>query len=120
MAQILATNRYEQSTRLLTDVQKRHTDLLTLTKSLTSLSHLFNHLSTLLQQQDTDIQLISAASETTYVNMEMATQELNRAIKSAKKARKRRWCLFGFVVILLGVGVALIMLFVVPKFQNQN
>ncbi len=51
--------------------------------------------------------------------MEMATNELNRAIKSARSARKRRWCIAVVVLVLIGVLVGVIMLVVVPKLKQQ-
>ncbi len=59
----------DQATKLLTDVQQRHADLITLTKTLTALSQLFSHLATLVQQQDTSVQIIAQASEETHVRI---------------------------------------------------
>lgn len=50
--------------------------------------------------------------------MHSAGKELTQAVKSAKKARRRKWCLSIFCIVLLGVLAAIIALYVVPKLKN--
>lgn len=98
---LLNSNRYGQSRAAYREVQERHEDIKRIEKTLGELAQLFNDMSVLVEQQDETINNI----ETTAANVEKDTEAglgyTEKAVVSARAARKKRWICFGIILVIL-------------------
>ncbi|KAL1874405.1 hypothetical protein VTK73DRAFT_331 [Phialemonium thermophilum] len=110
----LRTNRSGQASAVLGNVRARHNELQNIEKSLVELANLFQDLDTLVVQQDTMVQRMEEQTEDTNANIAKATQEVDKGIVHARRARRNKWICLGIVVLIIiaialgvGLGVAL-------------
>ena len=96
---------------MLTDVQQRHDEILTLSQTIISLQRLFQDLSSIVQQQDELINSVAYQVGEAEQYMENANDTLGKAVKSARSARRKRWCLCIFCFILLALVGGLLALY---------
>lgn len=77
-------------------------------QDLIELSHLYNEVAELVQQQEPAVQQINQGAEETHRNVEQANTKLDSAIQSAKNARRWKWYALIIVIIIIAivVGVA--------------
>jgi syntaxin 1B/2/3 len=69
--------------------------------------------------QDEQINQVAYQVSQVDAYMENANDTLKKAVRSAKTARRRRWCLVVFCLILVGVLAAVVAIYVVPKLQSS-
>ncbi|EOA90854.1 uncharacterized protein SETTUDRAFT_158352 [Exserohilum turcica Et28A] len=104
----LKFNRIGQAASVLDAVDARHNDIQRIEKTMSELSLLFNQLNKQVNYQD----LLIAEAEVQTVQVEdnsnEANQQLGKAIKSAKRARRRKWCILLTIITILFV-IALIL-----------
>jgi len=103
---LLNSNRYGESRAAYREVQERHEDIKRIEKTLGELAQLFNDMSVLVEQQDETINNI----ETTAANVEKDTEAglgyTEKAVVSARAARKKRWiCFIICLIVLIIIGV---------------
>lgn len=116
---ILSSQHIDEAERVLDDVKSRHSDILSITKSIIQLEKLFSELSTLVELQDEQINQVAYQVSQVDAYMENANDTLKKAVNSARSMRRRRWCLVVFCLILLGILAAVIAIYVVPKIQSS-
>ncbi|KAF5852405.1 hypothetical protein GGP41_007871, partial [Bipolaris sorokiniana] len=106
--QALKYNRSGQAASVLGAVHARHNDIQRIEKTMSELALLF----TQLNEQTTYQDLLIAEAEVQTVQVEGDSKEANRqlgkAIKSAKRARRRKWCILLTIFTILCV-IALIL-----------
>lgn len=105
---LLQSNRRGEARTVLNEVQVRHRELLKLEKTMAELTQLFHDMEELVIEQDQPIQQIEEQIDTAQHDIEQGVGHTNKAVKSAKAARKKKmWCFFICVLILVIIGVIL-------------
>lgn len=103
---LLNSNRYGESRAAYREVQERHEDIKRIEKTLGELAQLFNDMSVLVEQQDDTINHIEATAATVEKDTEAGLGYTEKAVVSARAARKKRWiCFFICLIILIIIGV---------------
>ncbi|KAK0459617.1 syntaxin [Desarmillaria tabescens] len=116
---LLSSNRYGESRAAYREVQERHEDIKRIEKTLGELAQLFNDMSVLVEQQDETINNIETQAATVERDTEAGLGYTEKAVVSARAARKKRWiCFFITLIILIIVGVVVGV--VVSQQVNKN
>lgn len=104
---LMSSNRYGESRAAYREVQERHEDIKRIEQTITELAQLFNDMSVLVEQQDETINVIEAQAESADKDLETGVQHTEKAVDSARAARKKRWICFiiCLIIILIIVGV---------------
>ncbi|KAF8478641.1 syntaxin [Russula ochroleuca] len=103
---LMNSNRYGESRAAYREVQERHEDIKRIERTIAELAQLFNDMSILVEQQDETINIIEAQATEVEKDVETGLGYTEKAVTSARSARKKRWiCFFIFLIILAIVGV---------------
>ncbi|PWN51329.1 t-SNARE [Violaceomyces palustris] len=105
---LLNSNRHGEARGALREVQERHEDIKRIERTITELAQLFNEMSILVDEQDDALNVIQAQGEQVETDMNQGLQHTNKAVDSARKARKKRWICFWIIVILIIVSAAVV------------
>ncbi|KAJ3726107.1 syntaxin [Lentinula raphanica] len=100
---LLNSNRYGESRAAYREVQERHEDIKRIEKTLGELAQLFNDMSVLVEQQDETIQNIETTAATVEKDTEAGLNYTEKAVVSARAARKKRWICFIITLIILAI-----------------
>ncbi|CAD6574833.1 MAG: Plasma membrane t-SNARE, secretory vesicle fusion [Cyphobasidiales sp. Tagirdzhanova-0007] len=111
------STRYADARNAYREVQERHEDIKRIAQTMTELQELFNDMAMLVERQDDQIQTIEASGNDVETNMGAANVELEKGVKSARKARRKRWICFW---ILLLVVIALVLGLVLGILSHDN
>lgn len=105
---LMQSNRRGEARTVLNEVQTRHRELLKLERTMAELTQLFHDMEELVIEQDQPIQQIDDQVATAQHDIEQGVGHTNKAVVSAKKARKKRlWC---FLICLIIVAILAIIL----------
>lgn len=105
---MMQSNRRGEARTVLNEVQVRHRELLKLEKTMAELTQLFHDMEELVIEQDQPIQQIEEQINTAQYDIEQGVGHTQKAVVSAKKARKKKiWCFFICVLILVILGLIL-------------
>ncbi|KAG6850528.1 hypothetical protein H0H93_012144 [Arthromyces matolae] len=103
---LLNSNRYGASKAAYREVQERHEDIKRIEKTLAELAQLFNDMSVLVEQQDETINAIETQAHSVVQDTEAGLGYTEKAVVSARSARKKRWiCFFIFLILLIIVAI---------------
>jgi len=103
---LMNSNRYGESRAAYREVQERHEDIKRIERTISELAQLFNDMSILVEQQDETINTIEAQATEVEKDVETGLGYTEKAVTSARSARKKRWiCFFIFLIILAIIGV---------------
>ncbi|KAF8969982.1 syntaxin [Flammula alnicola] len=102
-SQALMNSRYTSSQAAYREVQERHEDIKRIERTLAELAQLFNDMSVLVEQQDETINVIQTQAGGVEKDTEAGLQYTDKAVASARAARKKRWICFFITLILLAV-----------------
>ncbi|SJX64474.1 related to SSO1-syntaxin-related protein [Sporisorium reilianum f. sp. reilianum] len=105
---LLNSNRHGEAKGALREVQERHEDIKRIERTITELAQLFNEMSILVDEQDDALNVIQEQGAQVETDMNQGLQHTNKAVDSARKARKKRWICFWILVILVIVIAAII------------
>lgn len=108
---LMSSNRYGESRAAYREVQERHEDIKRIEKTITELAQLFNDMSVLVEQQDETINVIETQAEMADKDLETGVQHTEKAVDSARAARKKRWICFIIcliILIIIGIVVAVV------------
>lgn len=105
---LLNSNRHGEAKGALREVQERHEDIKRIERTITELAQLFNEMSILVDEQDDALNVIQEQGAQVETDMNQGLQHTNKAVDSARKARKKRWICFWIIVILIIVIAAII------------
>ncbi|SGY46295.1 BQ5605_C001g00409 [Microbotryum silenes-dioicae] len=105
----------------LREVETRAAALARIESTLVQLAQLFSDMAILVEEQDVQIVAIEAkAAEATH-DMEKGLQQTQKAVKSARNARKWRWiCFIIILIILIVVAVVVVIEVVLPMIKKNN
>lgn len=98
---LLNSNRHGEAKGALREVQERHEDIKRIERTITELAQLFNEMSILVDEQDDALNVIQEQGAQVETDMNQGLQHTNKAVDSARKARKKRWICFWILVILV-------------------
>lgn len=105
---LMQSNRRGEARSVLNEVQVRHLELLKLEKTMAELTQLFHDMEELVIEQDQPIQQIDEQVGTAQHDIEQGVGHTNKAVKSAKSARKKKlWCFFICLLIVIILAVIL-------------
>lgn len=105
---LLQSNRRGEARTVLNEVQTRHRELLKLEKTMAELTQLFHDMEELVVEQDQPIQQIEQQIDTAQHDIEQGVGHTNKAVVSAKAARKKRmWCFIICLIIVIIIAVIL-------------
>ncbi|KAI9065110.1 t-SNARE [Trametes sanguinea] len=114
---LMNSNRYGEARSAYREVQERHADIKKIEKTLTELAQLFNDMSILVEQQDEQITAINDTVKEVEKDVETGLNYTNKAVDSARAARKKRWICFILCIVIL-IIIAIIVAVVV--LQNKH
>lgn len=106
---LLNANRRGEAKTALAEVQQRHQELLKLEKTMAELTQLFNDMEQLVIEQQENIEVIDKQVENAQQDVEQGVGHTNKAVKSARRARRNKIrCLIilAIVIIIIVVAVA--------------
>jgi syntaxin 1B/2/3 len=105
---LMQSNRRGEARTVLNEVNARHRELLKLEKTMAELTQLFHDMEELVIEQDQPIQQIEQQVNVAQHDIEQGVGHTNKAVQSAKAARKKRmWC--ALIIVLIIVILALIL-----------
>ncbi|KAI0273670.1 t-SNARE [Gloeopeniophorella convolvens] len=103
---LMNSNRYGDARIAYREVQERHADIKKIEQTIAELAQLFNDMSILVEQQDETINVIETQVIDSNKDIETGLGYTEKAVSSARAARKKRWiCFFIFLIILAIIGV---------------
>jgi len=103
---LMNSNRYGESRAAYREVQERHADIQRIERTIAELAQLFNDMSILVEQQDETINIIEAQATEVEKDVETGLDYTDKAVGSARSARRKRWiCFFIFLLVLAIIGV---------------
>lgn len=114
---LLNANRRGEAKTVLQEVQERHRDLLLLEKSMAELTQLFNDMEQLIVEQQENIEHIEQNVDEAQHDVEMGLGHTNKAVKSARTARKNKIRCYIILAVILAVVVVVV---VVPVVTSVN
>ncbi|KIY50966.1 syntaxin-like protein [Fistulina hepatica ATCC 64428] len=116
---LMNSNRWGESRAAYREVQERHEDIKRIEHTLAELAQLFNDMSVLVEQQDETITAIEAQAAVVEKDTEAGLGYTEKAVDSARSARKKRWICF-FITIILLIIIAVIIAVVVIHNNNSS
>jgi len=117
-SQALMSARYTDSRAAYREVQERHEDIKRIERTIAELAQLFNDMSILVEQQDETINVIETQAEGVMKDTEAGLGFTEKAVVSARAARKKRWICFIIIVVIL-IIVAIVVAVVVTNNNRQ-
>ncbi|KAF0412109.1 hypothetical protein F8M41_007996 [Gigaspora margarita] len=113
---LLNSTRYGAAKDALREVQERHDDIKKIEKTISELVNLFQEMQMLVEAQDAPIAAIEEHAVQVTKDMESGVQHVEKALESAKGARKKKWiCLCICILILIIVAVVVYLYFFKDK-----
>lgn len=116
---LMNSNRYGEAKSAYREVQERHEDIKKIERTLTELAQLFNDMSVLVEQQDETINVIETTAAQVEKDTEVGLQYTDKAVESARSARKKRWICFFLILIILAI-VAIVVAVAIVKATKKN
>ncbi|KAJ7470657.1 t-SNARE [Mycena latifolia] len=116
---LMNSNRYGESRAAYREVQERHEDIKRIEKTLGELAQLFNDMSVLVEQQDETINVIETQAAGVEKDTEVGLGYTEKAVESARAARKKRWICF-FICLVLLIIVAVVVAIVVKQQVDKS
>jgi len=117
---LMNSNRYGESRAAYREVQERHEDIKRIEKTLTELAQLFNDMSVLVEQQDETINVIQTQAAGVEKDTEAGLGYTDKAVVSARAARKKRWICFFLILIILVIIAVVVVVEVKPHINNNK
>lgn len=112
---LLQSNRRGEARTVLNEVQLRHRELLKLEKTMAELTQLFHDMEELVVEQEQPMEQINDQVETAQHDIEQGVGHTDKALISAKKARKKRYWILGICIVIFLIIVAIVCGSVIPK-----
>ena len=108
----LRSNRHGEARSALRQVQERHQDIKKIEQTIAELAALFTDMNVMMEAQAEAVQNIETQADNTYKDMTTGNKDVEKAIKSARSARAKKWMCFWIVVVIilavaLGVGLGI-------------
>lgn len=98
---LLNSDRRGQSQTTLNAVRQRHNEIQRIEQTIIELAQLFQDLDNIVMEQEPLVANIEQKGEEIQENIVQANTELDKGVKSARGARKKKWICFWIVVVLI-------------------
>ncbi|WFD29027.1 hypothetical protein MSPP1_000031 [Malassezia sp. CBS 17886] len=105
---LMQSNRQGEARGALREVEERHTDIRRIEMTITELAQLFQEMSILVEQQDEQLNVIKDHAQHTEQEVTAGRQHTDKAVISAKRARKKRWICFWILVVFICIVIAVV------------
>jgi len=103
---LMSSTRYGESRAAYREVQERHEEIQKIERNLAELAQLFTDMSELVTQQGETIDAVETTAAQVQGDTEAGLQHTEKAVVSARKARRKRWiCFFLLLIILAIIGI---------------
>jgi syntaxin 1B/2/3 len=99
----MSSTRHGEARSALREVQSRHQDIQKIERTITELAQLFNEMSIMIEVQETAIDNIGAKAQETETQIEGGLQATERAVESAKAARRKKWYCIGIILLIISM-----------------
>jgi syntaxin 1B/2/3 len=102
-------------------VRQRHAAIQQIEKTMLELQQLFQDLDAIVMEQEPMVQNVEAKAMDTHENLEQGNVQVDRAIVSARAARKKKWICLGICVAILLVIIIIVIIWaaVTGKFVSR-
>jgi len=100
---LMSSTTYGQSRAAYREVQERHEDIKRIERTLTELTQLFNDMSVLVDRQEDQINRVHDTTGSAKDDVEQGLNHAEKAVVSARAARKKRWICFGILVVICAI-----------------
>ncbi|KUI70647.1 Protein transport protein SSO2 [Cytospora mali] len=119
---MMQSSRQGQARAVLNAVQDRHRELQKIEQQMIELAQLFQDMDTLIIQQDAAIIDIEKKGEEVVENLDKGNHEIEVAVETAKKTRRKKWMCLGICVLIVVVIVVIILIWmaVTGKFNHSS
>jgi len=117
---LLQSTRYGAAREALREVQERHDDIKKIERTIEELANLFQEMSVLVETQNTQIDIVETHANQVNHDLEQGVVHVDKALDSAKSARRKKWWCFLIVIILLIVIAFAVYWFVIKPNQSKN
>lgn len=107
---LMNSDRRGQAQSALSNVRERHAAIQQIERTMLELQQLFQDLDSVVVQQDTMVQNVESKAMDTSDNLEQGNVQVDRAITSARAARKKKWICFGICVAIILVIVIIVII----------
>lgn len=104
---LLRQDKANQARAVLGNVQARHNEIKRIEESIMELANLFQDLDTLVVQQESVIVNAEHQTEQTNENIGKGTEEVDKGIVHARRARRNKWICLGIVVLIILIAIAI-------------
>lgn len=117
---LMNSDRRGQAQSALSNVRQRHAAIQQIERTMLELQELFQDLDAIVIQQEPMVQNVEQKAMDTHENLEQGNVQVDRAIVSARAARKKKWICFGICVAIILVIVIIILIWagVTGKFNS--
>jgi len=105
---LLNSNRYGAARGAYREVQERHAEIQKIEKTLTELAQMFSEMAMLVEQQDETIANVETQAMGVDKDVGEGLKQTQKAVDSARKARRKKWICFWIVVVILIIAGAII------------
>ncbi|KAI1844817.1 hypothetical protein JX265_011354 [Neoarthrinium moseri] len=116
---LMQSNRRGQAQSVLSAVQDRHAQLQKIEQQLIELAQLFQDMDTLVVQQEELVTDITQKAEETVDNFDKGNVEMNTAITTARKTRKKKWMCLGICVAIIIVIAIIVVVYIFVTGKNK-
>ncbi|KAH8744923.1 snare protein [Diaporthe sp. PMI_573] len=119
---MMQSNRQGQARAVLNAVQDRHRALQKIEQDMIELAQLFQDMDTLIVQQEAAVVQIEQKGEEVVENLDKGNQEIEVAVDTARKTRRKKWYCVGISVLIVVVIVIIVVVYmaVTGKFNNSS
>jgi syntaxin 1B/2/3 len=116
------SNRKGQANTILGAVGQRHNEIQNIEKTMLELGQLFEDLDRIVMEHEPLIQSIEQKGEEVQNNIEAGVGELDKGVKSARAARKKKWICFWICIVIIIVVVLIVVIYMAVngKFSSNN
>ncbi|KAG9318804.1 t-SNARE [Chiua virens] len=117
---LMNSNRYGESRAAYREVQERHQDIQRIEQTIAELAQLFNDMSIMVEQHNDIIDNIETTAATVEKDMETGIGHTDKAIVSARAARKKRWICFFLTLIILAIVAIILAVVITNNIKTKN
>ncbi|KAK4097097.1 t-SNARE [Parathielavia hyrcaniae] len=115
--QAVMGNRSAQANRVLGAVKQRHQEMLQIEKTLMELLEAMNEMQEMMNKQEVTVMAIDTHAEQAAGDMVKANEELEVAVTTARKTRKKKWICLGICVTIVVIIVVAVVAYVMINRQ---
>ncbi|KAH9825592.1 putative snare protein syn [Teratosphaeria destructans] len=106
---LLNSDRRGQAQSTLRNVQQRHDAIRQIERTLMELQQLFQDLDQMVVEQEPMVQEIQQKAEETNTHLEAGNVHVDKAVNSARAARKKKWICTGIIVAIIIIVIIIVL-----------